>query len=140
MRPADLDAVVGIEQRAYEFPWSRSIFQDCLMAGYYCQVLEVAGVLVGYAILSTAAGEAHILNLCVAPERQRHGLGSRLLDELLGYATELHVERMFLEVRPTNAAAIKLYSRAGFERLGLRKAYYRTATGREDAVVLVRTC
>lgn len=138
MRPADLDAVLAIEQRAYEFPWSRNIFQDCLLAGYYCRVLARPEGLVGYTILSTAAGEAHILNLCVDPQVQRCGFGSQLLAGLLAYAGEAHVDRMFLEVRPSNLAAINLYHRAGFVRLGLRKAYYRTAVGREDALVLVR--
>ncbi|MEE4184645.1 MAG: ribosomal protein S18-alanine N-acetyltransferase [Gammaproteobacteria bacterium] len=139
MRPADLDAVVEIEQRAYAFPWSRNIFQDCLLAGYHCRVLEQAAGPVGYSILSTAAGEAHILNLCVDPAHQRLGFGGRLLAGLLAYAGEAHIDRMFLEVRPSNQAAISLYQRAGFVRLGVRKAYYRTAGGREDALVLVRT-
>jgi ribosomal-protein-alanine N-acetyltransferase len=102
-------------------------------------VLDSAEGLIGYTILSTAAGEAHILNLCVDPVYQRRGFGGRLLAGLLAYADEAHIDRMFLEVRPSNLAAISLYQRAGFVRLGVRKAYYRTASGREDALVLVRT-
>jgi len=138
MLPGDLDAVLDIESRAYRYPWSRTIFGDCLMAGYECIVLDTGEGLVGYAILSLAAAEAHILNLCVDPEYQQQGFGGQLLSYLLDYARDLQVERMFLEVRPSNAAALALYARESFVRLGVRKAYYRAAEGREDALVLVR--
>lgn len=139
MRPADLAVIVAIEERNYGFPWSRVVFSDCLMAGYLCVVLEVDGRVVGYTILSTAAAEAHILNLCVDPDFQRRGLGRRLLDYLLGYARDVQIERLFLEVRPSNIAAIELYTRADFVRLGLRKSYYQAENGqREDALVLMR--
>ena len=67
MREADLDAVMLIEERAYPYPWSRGIFRDCLHAGYSMWLLERQGVIVGYGVLSIAAGEAHVLNLCSAP-------------------------------------------------------------------------
>ncbi len=138
MAHSDLDAVLAIEASAYDFPWNRQIFADCLIAGYLASVLaDDAGVL-GYSILSTAAAEAHILNLCIDPARQRPGYGRQMLDHLLDYADSIGVERIFLEVRPSNAAAIRLYERAGFHRLGVRKAYYRAAEGREDALVLVK--
>jgi ribosomal-protein-alanine N-acetyltransferase len=132
----DLDAVAAIEVDSYAFPWSRGIFSDCLMAKYPSVVLDAGGQVVGYAILSVAAAEAHILNLCVTEKMQRQGLGRQLLDYLLQLAKSMHVERMLLEVRPSNAAAIRLYERAGFVRMGLRKNYYRADYGREDALVL----
>ena len=138
MTPSDLDAVIAIEDRAYNFPWSRAIFSDCLMAGYQSIVLDAGDQLLGYAILSVAAAEAHILNLCVDPHEQRQGYGRQLLNYLLDYARELHIERLFLEVRPSNEAAIRLYDAADFRHLGIRKSYYRSAEGREDALVLVR--
>jgi ribosomal-protein-alanine N-acetyltransferase len=136
MVASDLDAVAAIEADTYLFPWSRGIFSDCLMAGYPSFVLDADGYVAGYAILSVAAAEAHILNLCVAASMQRQGLGRQLLDRLLQLAQTLEVERMFLEVRPSNAAAIHLYESAGFIRMGLRKDYYRASNGREDALVL----
>jgi ribosomal-protein-alanine N-acetyltransferase len=136
MLASDLDAVAAIEADTYLFPWSRGIFSDCLMAGYPSFVLDAGGHIAGYAILSVAAAEAHILNLCVAASMQRQGLGRQLLDRLLQLAQALQVERMFLEVRPSNAAAIHLYESAGFIRMGLRKDYYRASNGREDALVL----
>jgi ribosomal-protein-alanine N-acetyltransferase len=138
MRADDLDAVVAIEERAYDFPWSRGIFNDCLLAGYYCVVLEADGVVSGYAIMSVAAAEGHRLNLCVENQLRRQGLGRHLLNCLLERVSAMNIERLFLEVRPSNAAAIALYDSAGFTRLGLRKGYYKAHDGREDALVFVR--
>jgi ribosomal-protein-alanine N-acetyltransferase len=137
MLPADMDGVLRIEKSAYEFPWSRAIFSDCLIAGYFARVLDTGDDIAGYAILSTAADEAHILNLCVDSAHRRGGLGRQLLTCLLDYANDTHLERLFLEVRPSNTGAIALYVQAGFKRLGLRKSYYRRAGGREDALVLM---
>ncbi len=138
MQHDDLDAVLGIEARAYHFPWSRQIFADCLIAGYLTSVLEADTGVIGYSILSTAAAEAHILNLCVDPALQRRGYGRQMLAHLLDYADSIGVERVFLEVRPSTMAAIRLYEQAGFTRLGVRKSYYRAVDGREDALVLVK--
>jgi len=138
MCPADLDAVFTLEKRAYEYPWSRGIFNDCLLAGYYCIVFEASGTLKGYAIMSVAAAEGHILNLCIAPDLREQGLGRKILNELLVHVEALNLERLFLEVRPSNIAAIALYTSAGFDRLGARKGYYKARDGREDALVFVR--
>jgi len=138
MCPADLDSVAAIENSIYTFPWGRGIFNDCLIAAYPCFVLEVDDTVVGYAIMSVAAAEGHILNLCVAARLQRHGLGQRLLDRLLDLSNELQIERLFLEVRPSNTAAVTLYETNSFVHLGIRKGYYKAVEGREDALVLVR--
>jgi ribosomal-protein-alanine N-acetyltransferase len=138
MRPSDLDAVTEIEQRTYEYPWGRGIFSDCLMADYLCVVLDCGEYLIGYAIVSTAAAEAHILNLCVDKDMHRQGYGQQLLDYALDYVRDKRIKRLFLEVRPSNEAAIILYTRAGFNSLGVRKGYYKAAGGNEDALVLVR--
>jgi ribosomal-protein-alanine N-acetyltransferase len=139
MFPADLKAVARIEVDAYEYPWSLGIFRDCLLAGYFGIVLDVGGAVTGYAIMSAAASEAHILNICVHPGARRYGYGRRLLNALLLKADQLDVERAFLEVRPSNKVAIKLYRSAGFVEIGVRPAYYQAAYGREDAVVLAAT-
>lgn len=139
MLPADLKAVARIEVDAYEYPWSLGIFRDCLLAGYYGIVLDVGGAVTGYAIMSAAAAEAHILNICVHPGARRFGYGRRLLSALLVKADELEVERAFLEVRPSNEVALELYRSAGFVEIGVRPAYYQAAYGREDAIVLAAT-
>jgi ribosomal-protein-alanine N-acetyltransferase len=134
----DLATVSDIERRSYEFPWSHGVFRDCLLAGYRCMVLVAEERLVGYAILSISAGEAHILNLCVEPESQSRGYGERLLNEILFRARSASVHAIFLEVRPSNTAALALYRKKGFHKVANRPAYYQANTGREDAAVLVK--
>ena len=138
MLPADLKAVARIEHAAYRYPWSHGIFRDCLLAGYQCLVLEADGLVTGYGVMSVASGEAHILNLCVHPSSQRMGYGRQLLNELLYKSEKLNADRVFLEVRPSNEAALALYESAGFERIGTRPSYYQADYGREDAIVLAR--
>jgi ribosomal-protein-alanine N-acetyltransferase len=106
MREDDLDAVLAIEQRAYAFPWTRGIFRDCLRAEYPAWVLQRDGELIGYAVLSIAADEAHVLNVCAAPEVQGEGHGRRLLRALLQVARGRGAQRLFLEVRPWYGAAV----------------------------------
>lgn len=138
MREEDLLPVMAIEVRAYEFPWTEGVFRDCLKAGYSLWVLDGAQGIVGYGVLSAAAGEAHILNLCVAPEFQGQGYGRRLLNRLVDLARWHQAERVFLEVRPTNGPAIALYHRSGFCEIGHRPNYYPARGGREDAIVMAR--
>ncbi len=136
MRDDDLDAVMEIERRAYPFPWTRGIFRDCLRAGYPALVLVAGGEVVGYGLLSVAAGEAHVLNVCADPGLPRQGHGRRLLRALLLQARGRGAQRVFLEVRPSNPAAIALYEAEGFNEIGRRPRYYPAASGREDAIVM----
>jgi ribosomal-protein-alanine N-acetyltransferase len=136
MQPSDLKSVATVERAAYAFPWSLGIFRDCLLAGYYCLVLDVGQNVTGYGIMSIAAAEAHLLNLFVHPNAQRVGYGRRLLNALLLKAEDADVEKIFLEVRPSNLVALRLYRSVGFEQIGIRPAYYQAERGREDAVVL----
>jgi len=136
MRADDLVAVHALEVRAYEFPWTQGIFRDCLASDYPARVLEQDGCIVGYFLLSIAAGEAHILNICIAPELQGHGHGRALLHVLLQIARARRVQRVFLEVRPSNPAAIALYHDEGFNEIGRRPRYYPTRNGREDGLVM----
>jgi ribosomal-protein-alanine N-acetyltransferase len=135
MRPKDLQAVADVEFASYRFPWTLGIFRDCLLAGYQSLVLEISGSLGGYCIVSIAAGEAHILNLCVHPSYHGLGFGRQLLVEALERARESGVERVFLEVRPSNKTAISLYRSLGFRLIGRRPSYYQADYGREDAVI-----
>jgi ribosomal-protein-alanine N-acetyltransferase len=136
MQPADLKSVATVERAAYQFPWSLGIFRDCLLAGYYCLVLDVGGSVTGYGIMSIAAGEAHLLNLCVHPNAHNLGYGRQLLNAMLMKADDAGADKVFLEVRPSNAIALRLYRTVGFEQIGIRPAYYQAENGREDAVVL----
>ena len=139
MHEADLAAVAALERSSYLFPWTEGIFRDCVRVGYVCRVMEIGGAIVGYGVLSAGAGEAHILNLCVADEYRCRGLGRYMMNHLIERARGSGVREAFLEVRPSNTTAIRLYQSMGFEQVGIRRGYYQATVGREDAVVLKRT-
>ena len=137
-RPMTLDDVpeiMNIEKQIYEHPWTEGIFRDCIRVGYYGWVYEIENTIQAYSLISIAANEAHILNLCVAPEFQGQGLGKKMLYKLMDTAEICHVKSVFLEVRASNDVAINLYEKSGFNQLGERKDYYPDEIGREDALV-----
>ncbi|MBS0579068.1 MAG: ribosomal protein S18-alanine N-acetyltransferase [Proteobacteria bacterium] len=136
MRSQDVPAVVSIERASYQFPWSEGIFRDCLRVGYVCRVVLAAEEVVGYGVMSVGAGEAHVLNLCIAEEQRCQGGGRALLRCLLECAANSGATEAFLEVRPSNTTAIRLYLGMGFEQVGMRRGYYQAVNGREDAAVL----
>jgi len=139
MQEQDLSEVLEIERQSYPYPWTRTIFSDCLHAGYSCWVGGRNGVIEGYGVISVAAGESHVLNLCVRPESQQQGIGRKLLRHLISIARRHDAEVLFLEVRLSNKYARSLYADEGFNELGIRRDYYPTAGGREDALILART-
>jgi [ribosomal protein S18]-alanine N-acetyltransferase len=138
MRATDVAEVVAIERASYQFPWSEGIFRDCLRVGYLCRVVTVDRRVLAYGVMSFGAGEAHILNLCVSEAYRCHGVGKRLLGALMERAAAAGMAEAFLEVRPSNTAAIRLYLALGFEQVGMRRGYYQSVSGREDAAVLKR--
>ena len=132
----DIASVLKIERRSYDFPWSAGIFTDCLRVGYCCWVLDTGRELSGYGIMSVAAEECHILNVCIAPELRRQGQARLLMGHLITTAAQHGATVAYLEVRPSNAAALELYTDMGFCHVGTRRAYYPAHQGREDAHVL----
>ena len=96
MMELDLPEVAAIEQKSYTFPWSENIFRDCLRVGYTCRALDLAGQIIGYAVMSLGAGEAHILNVCVRDEFRSVGFGRRLLEHLMERAAAAGVNEAFL--------------------------------------------
>lgn len=138
MRLEDLAKVMEVEKAAYEFPWTRAIFRDCLRVGYSCFVYETPSGLCGHGIMSMGAGECHLLNICVHPEHQRRGLGRDLVNFLLALARHKKARVALLEVRVSNRAAYNLYTQLGFDEIGIRKGYYPARYGREDAIILAR--
>jgi ribosomal-protein-alanine N-acetyltransferase len=135
MAQADLPRVAALERESYVFPWNDQIFADCLRVGYHCVVVDTGSGVAGYGVLSMGAGEAHILNLCIADDWRRRGIGRGLLLALLAHARDRGVRDAFLEVRRTNRAAIALYHELGFQCVGTRRGYYQAQDGREDALV-----
>ena len=136
MHELDIPIVVAVEKAAYQFPWSEGIFRDCLRVGYVCRVIAVAGDLAGYGIMSIGAGEAHILNVCVSNQYRCRGYARKILLYLLERSRSAGMLEVFLEVRPSNVAAARLYHSLGFEQVGIRRGYYQATLGREDASVL----
>ncbi|GLQ90410.1 ribosomal protein S18-alanine N-acetyltransferase [Dyella flagellata] len=136
MRREDLPRVSELEHASYDFPWSQGIFGDCLKAGHPSWVLCLDGDIIGYGILSTGAGEAHVLNVCIAPNQRGQGFGRHLMKRLLDIARWNGAERVFLEVRPSNPNAQALYASLGFHQIGRRPRYYPAHEGREDAIVM----
>ena len=132
----DLDSVCAIEQRIYAFPWSRGNFADSLLAGYLCTVMECASALIGYGVLTHAAGEAHLLNLSIDAPWQGHGHGRALLLYHVDLARSRGARLMLLEVRPSNGVARALYRDVGFQQITVRRGYYPDTNGREDALLL----
>ena len=140
MSPGHLPWVLEIEGRAYEFPWTEGIFNDCLRSGYSCWVVENPfQEVMAYGVMMMGVGEAHILNLCVAPEYQGQGMGRFLLDHFVSAARAASAELLLLEVRLSNLAAQALYRNNGFAEIGRRSGYYPAKGGREDAIVLSKS-
>ena len=131
----DFPSVLKIEQASYRFPWSERIFLDCVAAGYHCRVLLKEGDVAGYCIVAHAAEEVHILNICVGPEYRREGCARLLIKNEISIGAESGAKEIYLEVRVSNLGAIDLYKGLGFKNVGVRKDYYPTGSGREDAYV-----
>lgn len=136
MTEARLDAVVAIEHRAYEHPWTRGNFSDSLRAGYQAQLLCAGDTVLGYFVAMRGVDEVHLLNITVDPEHQRQGWGRVMLDGLALWSRSVGAEWLWLEVRTSNLRAQRMYERYGFRRVGERKHYYPARQGREDAIVM----
>jgi len=136
MNKSDVAAIMPLERALYIFPWTPGNFTDSLNAGYSCWVYEFGSIMVGYAVLMLGAGEAHVLNIAIAKDWQRQGLGRRLLQYLIKVAREYRAEMMFLEVRPSNIGALRLYEDVGFNEMATRRGYYPAHDGREDAILM----
>jgi len=138
MQQADVEEILKIEHSLYEFPWTEEIFNDCLRVGYCCWLLMEDDEIAAYSILSAAAGESHLLNLCVRKSSQRRGYGRQLMEHMLKVAKGHDANVCLLEVRPTNKSAVELYEKMDFVEVGLRPNYYPAKNGHEDALILAR--
>lgn len=138
MTYSDLKQVIAVEKKAYPHPWTLGIFRDCLRTGHNAWVMTLDNEVIAYAIVMLSPGEAHILNICVDPDYQAKGLGRFLLRHLIKKTKQTDIDMILLEVRRSNTNAQLLYQSEGFHELGVRKAYYPAADGREDAIILAR--
>jgi ribosomal-protein-alanine N-acetyltransferase len=136
MQQDDVEGVMIIENAVCDFPWTDTIFSDCIKVGYSCWVLSENNEVLGYGLLSVSAGEGHILNLCIKPSHYRLGLGTRMMKHLIKQGKYLKADSVYLEARISNQKAIDLYHKLGFIQIGERLDYYPAKDGREDAYVL----
>ena len=136
MRASDLDRIMEIEPVIYTHPWTRGNFEDSMRVGYSCWVIDCGGVVTGYGVLMIGVREAHLLNLSIAPEWQGRGLGRTLLEHFVRIGRDSDAQQMFLEVRPSNTSARRMYADYGFRDISVRRGYYPAAGGREDAILM----
>jgi ribosomal-protein-alanine N-acetyltransferase len=136
MIEADIESVIAIENLVHMHPWTDGNFRDSLAAGYECWIAARACEIAAYGVLMVAAGEGHLLNLSVAAQWRRKGLGSDFTRFFITLARDNGAEKIYLEVRPSNLAARALYAAHGFAEVGTRPDYYPAAEGREDALIM----
>ncbi|HAT9216274.1 TPA: ribosomal-protein-alanine N-acetyltransferase [Legionella pneumophila subsp. pneumophila] len=141
MKDSDIENVYSIETNVHIAPWSRDILRDCVLVGYDCRVLEInngdSSILAGYIISRISNNSCHILNLCIAKPLQSKGLGRKLLQTVLySLSKYTQTESVILEVRPSNSAALHLYETMGFEKVEIKKDYYKDKNSVEDAILL----
>jgi ribosomal-protein-alanine N-acetyltransferase len=141
MHIGDLDAIMQIEPTIYSHPWTCGNFSDSLNSGYNAWVLQDKiqadkSEIIGYALMMLVMDEAHLLNLSIAKHRQKQGLGRQLLEYMIYIAKRHKSANMFLEVRTSNISAIALYENIGFNEMAIRRGYYPSQNGREDAVLM----
>ncbi|HAU0361540.1 TPA: ribosomal-protein-alanine N-acetyltransferase, partial [Legionella pneumophila] len=139
MKDSDIENVYSIETNVHIAPWSKDILRDCVLVGYDCRVLEInngdSSILAGYIISRISNNSCHILNLCIAKPLQSKGLGRKLLQTVLySLSKYTQTESVILEVRPSNSAALHLYETMGFEKVEIKKDYYKDKNSVEDAI------
>ena len=139
MQAADVEVVAKIEKSVQSHPWTLKQFEDAVTA-YQSTVIEVQGQVAGFCILQPVRDEANLLLMAIDPAQQGQGLGYQLLEASVVMLKNNPVQ-IFLEVRESNQAAIKLYEKSGFHQIDLRKNYYPNANGsREHAIIMVKAC
>ncbi|KFC07426.1 ribosomal protein S18p-alanine acetyltransferase [Trabulsiella guamensis ATCC 49490] len=132
----DLPRAWQIEKRAHAFPWSEKTFASNQGDRYFNLKLETENEIAAFAITQVVLDEATLFNIAVDPAYQRRGLGRALLEYLIDALEKRGVVTLWLEVRASNVAAIALYESLGFNEATIRKNYYPTAEGREDAIIM----
>lgn len=134
MRLEDVSAIAKLEQICFSDPWSEtSIKSELNNPLSYWLVADDNGTIAGYVGSQSVLDSADMMNIAVAPEYRRRGVGRMLINNLISYLREQKVIALLLEVRVSNMAAISLYQKFGFEQVGRRPRYYHNP--REDALI-----
>lgn len=136
MLTEDIEQVLNVEKQSFTLPWSREAFFNELNHNEYAvyMVIEDEGKIAGYCGAWIVIDESHITNIAILPEYRGQKLGEALLRKMIEISISMGVVRMTLEVRVSNAVAISLYEKLGFQKGGIRKRYY--TDNQEDAYVM----
>lgn len=135
MGQTDMEAVVAIEALNSKSPWSENQFHQCIQ---WTQVMVLKNTVVGFAVVVEVVDQAELQNISLHPDHVGVGLGSEFLDTVIE-RLPAQINQIYLEVRVSNFSAIRLYSKAGFAKIGQRRGYYATEYGREDALLMSRS-
>ena len=135
MKPEDVPAIAELEKQCFSAPWSENMIISSLENRLSCWlVAEIEGAIAGYVGSEAVLDSADMMNIAVAPEFRRQGVGAALVNGLVSRLQSKSVSFLLLEVRVSNVPAITLYERLGFEQVGRRPRYYRNP--REDALIM----
>ena len=135
MTISNLNDVYNLEIETYEYPWSKNILQGCVINKYDCFVATINKKIIGYLIAKISSPESHILNLTTDVNYRNIGIASQFLEMVILKCRLVKSNIIFLETRLSNSPAISLYIKFGFKEIGVRKNYYKSKNGREDAVI-----
>lgn len=133
---ADINTVTQIEVKSHTHPWSEKVFLSNFGQRYFNHIILLNDEVIGYFVASAVAGEVTLMNIAISPEKQGQGAGCALLQFLLDYSRENNQQEIWLEVRSSNQSAIHIYQKLGFAEVDIRKAYYPSDNGREDAIIM----
>ncbi|MCD8339828.1 MAG: ribosomal protein S18-alanine N-acetyltransferase [Burkholderiales bacterium] len=136
MTELDLPEILKLDAEIFPFDaWSVSSYRAFIPEGN-CWVLKLGPEIQGYAVFTNAVGDSELLHIGIHPQHRQKGLASLMMSFMLEKTLREGTNRWFLEVRESNTAAQNLYRKFGYTRVGRRKAYYKTESGREDALVM----
>ncbi|CDL85880.1 ribosomal protein S18-alanine N-acetyltransferase [Xenorhabdus cabanillasii] len=136
LTPVDLPVAFQIEQISHAFPWSEKTFYSNQGERYLNYKIVLNDQMIGFAIVQCVLDEATLFNIAIHPEYQSQGHGKTLLKYLIDVLPQKQINTLWLEVRYSNRSAIRLYEDLGFNEVSIRKNYYPTATGKEDAIIM----
>jgi ribosomal-protein-alanine N-acetyltransferase len=131
----NLNDVYDLEIKTYEYPWSKNILRDCVINKYDCFVATINKQIIGYLIAKISSPESHILNLTIDVNYRNNGIASQFLEMVILKCRLVKSNIIFLETKLSNSPAISLYIKFGFVKIGIRRNYYKSKNGREDAAI-----
>ena len=132
---SDLDNIFKVELKSYDNPWTIGILRDCIVNHYDFYKAEYNNNLIGYIIAKISMYETHILNLTISEDYRHRGIATELLEMIFSKCYIVNSLNIFLETRVNNTPAIKLYEKHNFRRISIRKNYYQTSDGKQDAII-----